>query len=72
MDLSALLALLVGKFPVAGLILALLGVLVVAGQAIVVLTPSQADDAAWEKIKKLPVLGPLISALAAFAPIQKK
>lgn len=72
MDLSALLAMLAGLNPIILMVFSILGVLVVAGQAIVLLTPSKADDEAWEKIKQVPVLGSLISALANFAPIQKK
>lgn len=63
---------LVVQFPVLGLILAGLGALVVTGQAIVLITPSKADDAAWEKLKGIPLVGQIVSVLVNFAPIQKK
>lgn len=72
MDVSAILTMLAVKFPIVALVLGVLGILVVAGQAIVVLTPSKSDDAAWEKIKAMPILGMLIAAIAEFAPIHKK
>lgn len=70
--MEALLQMLVVQFPLVGLILALLGALVVIGQAVVVMTPSTDDDVAWEKIKAMPLIGALIAALVSFAPIQKK
>lgn len=70
MDL--ILNLLVQQFPIAGLVLALLGMLVVVGAAVVALTPSKSDDAAWERIKAVPLLGQLLSALMAFSPVQKR
>lgn len=72
MDLESLVLLVAGKYPVVGVILMCLGALIVCAQAVVVLTPSKADDAAWEKIKSIPVLGSLISVVAKLAPIQKK
>jgi hypothetical protein len=72
MDAASILALLVGKWPVVGLICSILGALVVVGQAVVAVTPSTADDAAWEKLKSIPVLGAVLAALANLAPIQKK
>lgn len=72
MDFLELLKMLGGMNASVLLILSGLGTLVVIGQAVVALTPSQSDDAAWEKIKAIPVLGQLIVALASFAPIQKK
>lgn len=72
MDIESILMILMAKWPVVGFIVMILGVLVVAGQALVVLTPTKKDDIAWEKIKAIPVLGQLISAIVAFAPIQKK
>lgn len=68
----ALLQSLVAAVPGLATVLMVLGTLVVLGQVIVAATPSTADDAAWEKIKSVPVIGGLISALASFAPIQKK
>lgn len=72
MDFSIILAGLAAKFPWAALGLAILGMLVVIGSAVVAMTPSKADDEAWDKIKNIPVLGSILSALANFSPIQKK
>jgi hypothetical protein len=72
MQVEEFLTSLVEKFPVAGLILTILGILVVVAEIIVVLTPSQKDDAAWAKIKGVPVLGQLLAFLASMAPIRKK
>lgn len=58
--------------PWVGYILMGLGGAVVVGQAVVALTPSQADDAVMSKILNVPILGGILTALAAFAPIQKK
>lgn len=71
MDYALLLNSLAAQFPALLSVLSFLGLLVVVGQAVVVLTPSTADDAAWAKIKSVPVVGQLISALAAFAPVHK-
>jgi hypothetical protein len=72
MDFSAIIMMLAAKFPIVTLIAAVLGMLVVVGQAVVVMTPSKADDEKWEQIKAMPIIGQLISALVNFAPIQKK
>jgi len=72
MDVSVILALLVDKFPIAGLVLGGLGALVVLGAAVVALTPSKSDDAAYEKVMGIPILGPILKAIAAFSPIAKK
>ncbi|MBK9496889.1 MAG: hypothetical protein IPO08_20915 [Xanthomonadales bacterium] len=68
----ALLNSLVAAVPGLSVILMALGTLVVIGQVIVVATPSKSDDEAWEKIKSVPLIGGIISALANFAPISKK
>lgn len=67
MDISQLLAI-----PALGLILKILGLLVIAGQALIALTPSAADDALAAKLEALPLVGPLLRMLASFAPIQRK
>lgn len=72
MDFQAIAQMLIGKWPVVGVILSALGGLVVVGQAIVAITPSQKDDEAWDKIKALPIIGPIVAVLSSFAPIQKK
>lgn len=63
---------LAGLHPAIPVVFAILGILVIVGQAVVVMTPSKKDDEAWEKIKAIPVLGGVLSGLANFAPIQKK
>ena len=63
---------LAAKVPVLALVLGVLGSLVIVGQMIVLLTPSKADDAWLAKLKEMPVVGMLLKALEAFAPIQKK
>lgn len=70
--MEELLASLMLKYPIVGYVLMGLGALVVLAQSIIVLTPSKADDAFWDKMKAIPVLGTLISALAEMAPIKKK
>jgi hypothetical protein len=72
MDFQAIAQMLIGKWPIFGIILSVLGALVVVGQTFVAITPSQNDDAAWEKLKAMPVIGQIISLLSSFAPIQKK
>lgn len=72
MDFSLILAWVVSVLPAAHIILVILGGLVVLGQVIVALTPSQADDAAAASILAKPIIGDLLKALMAFAPIQKK
>lgn len=69
---AGLLEMLAKLHPIVPVVFAILGMLVVVGQTVVWMTPSKADDEAWEKIKKVPVLGNIISALANFAPLQKK
>jgi len=58
--------------PIGLVIASALGGLVVIGQAVVTITPSTADDAAWEKLMSIPILGGILKAIASFAPIQKK
>lgn len=60
------------KFPIAALILGILGLLVVVAQAVVLMTPSKADDAILEKIEKNSIGGFLLKVLVSFAPFQKK
>ncbi len=58
--------------PIAALVLVFLGLLVVVAEAVVILTPTTKDDEFWGKVKAIPVLGPVLAALAKLAPIQKK
>lgn len=70
--MEALLQMLTGEVSWAGAALGWLGVLVVLGQGVVLMTPTKKDDEALAKAHKIPVLGDLLKAIAAFAPIQKK
>lgn len=72
MELGEILNLIIGVMPAARYVLMALGGLVVAGQVYVALTPSQDDDAWFAKLEAIPVLGALIKAVKAFAPIQRK
>jgi hypothetical protein len=58
--------------PIVAMILAVLGMLVVLGLAVVAITPSQEDDAFVAKMLAIPVLGQVILALQNFSPIQKR
>lgn len=49
----------------------ILSVLVVAGQAIVAITPSKSDDAFLMRLREMPVVGHLLKSVTAFAPLQK-
>jgi hypothetical protein len=72
MDISGLLMLLAGLHPLVPVVLSILGLLTVAGTALVVLTPGKGDDAVLAKLEAAPVIGAVIKALVAFSPIQKK
>lgn len=71
MELSFI-QMLAGLHPVVPVVLSILGILVVVGQVVVVMTPSKKDDEALEKAHGIPVLGGVLKAIAAFAPVQKK
>jgi hypothetical protein len=58
--------------PAARLVLMALGTLVVVGQLIVPLTKTKRDDEFLARVLSVPVLGTLVRALAAFAPVQPK
>lgn len=70
--MEAMLSMLVGMHPAMAIVLAALGALVVVGQAYVAITPSQDDDAWYAKLEEKPVVGALLKAVKAFAPIQRK
>jgi len=63
---------LVKNFPAATGIFTILGGLVVIGQTYVALSPSKNDDAWLAKLEEKPMIGPILKAIRAFAPIQKK
>lgn len=70
--MEAMLAMLVGLHPSVPVVLAALGGLVVLGQAYVAITPSQDDDAWYARLEEKAIIGSLLKALKAFAPIQRK
>lgn len=72
MDPTQILTQLSTAAPWIHLTLTALGTLVVIGQVIVPLTPTKKDDEAWDKIRSVPILGSVISALENFAVIRKK
>lgn len=72
MDFMPVLAGFAAQYPIVAMVLAALGSLVIIGQAVVALTPSKSDDAAWEALKAKPIIGPILAALSSFAVIQKK
>ena len=73
MDMDALLSMLLSLLPLwAGYVAMGVGALVIGAEVVVAMTPSTDDDHAWEKIKAVPFLGPLLAAFAKLAPIQKK
>lgn len=72
MEYEAILGWLGGLHPIIPLVLAGLGALVVLGQAYVLMTPSKEDDAWFDKLEAIPILGAVLKALKSFAPIQRK
>jgi len=72
MQLDPMLGWLSALHPIVPIVLAGLGALVVVGQAYVAITPSEKDDAWFEKLEGIPLVGSLIKALKSFSPIQRK
>lgn len=72
MDYAAILNWLSALNPIAHVVLVVLGALVVLGSVYVKLTPSQTDDAWFDKLEAIPVLGNVLKALAAFSPVDRK
>ena len=70
--LAGLLAGLVEKAPIVGIILAVLGTLLVVAQLVVVLTPTKKDDEVVAKAEGNAVVSALLTLLKSFALIQKK
>lgn len=71
-DIEALLLLLIAKFPVLLGVCAILGLLVVVGQALVAFSPTKKDDAVLQRIMAIPFVGAIVAALVKFAPIQQR
>jgi len=72
MDIDAILAAIAAKVPVVGVVLMILGSLVVIMSAYILATPNKEDDAWFEKVKQIPVLGVLITALERFSLFVRK
>lgn len=66
--LQSLAAQAVASFPIASLILGVLGALVVIAQIVVSMTPAKTDDEILAKLKAVPFIGALLKVLASFAP----
>lgn len=62
----------VSNHPLLGASLALLGSLVVFGQALVAATPTDKDDAFLRRLEGKPLVGSLLKMLKSFAPKNKK
>lgn len=71
MDFGAIMEVLANMNPLVRLVFTILGVLVVAGQAIVLVTPTPADDNFMAKLEAIPILGGILKALKKFAPFGK-
>lgn len=70
--MEQLLVMIAALHPAIPLVLAALGGLVVLGQAYVAITPTQKDDAWFAKLEAMPIVGSIVNAVKAFAPIQRK
>jgi len=70
--MEAIIGYLSGLHPMVPLVLAGLGSLVIVGQAYIVMSPTQKDDAWMVKVEKIPVVGHILKALKSFAPVQRK
>lgn len=66
MDVNVIIASLAAKYPIITTVAAALGILVVVGQTYAPLRKY------LEKVEALPVIGPILKGLAAFAPVQPK
>lgn len=72
MDLSIILSALVVQYPILASVLAVLGSLVVVGTVYVKITPSKTDDAWFDKLEAIPLVGTVLKLLVSFSPIERK
>lgn len=72
MDLSGIFGWLELNAPWSKFVLMGMGTLVVLSTAYIAATPSKDDDAWFEKVKQVPVLGWLITAVEKFSLISRK
>ncbi len=63
--------LLTGKYPVAGIVLSSVGVLVFVAQMVVLVTPSKKDDEKLDELMKKSWFAGLVDFFKSFAPFQK-
>ena len=70
--MDTMFSLLVAAHPAVGVILSGLGSLVILGQTYVAMTPTQSDDAWFARLESSAIVGPILRAVVAFAPIQRK
>ncbi len=63
--------LLIGKYPVAGIVLSSIGVLVFVAQMVVLVTPSKKDDEKLDELMKKSWFAGLVDFFKSFAPFQK-
>lgn len=72
MDINAIVNFLIGKWPVVGVILQVLGALVVVGYTYVKISPSPKDNELILKLEGIPIVGQILKVLISFSPIQRK
>lgn len=72
MDFTAILAFLVGAYPVVKGLLAVLGLVVVVAKSIVKLTPSLSDDEVLAKLFAIPFVGAILQAVSLYSPLPEK
>lgn len=72
MDFEVLFNIVLGAVPALKIVLEILGALVIVGFTIVKLSPTKEDDAKVDALLAKPIIGPLLSALIKFSPIQRK
>ena len=72
MDVSVVLEWVKGVFPVAGVVLQIMGSFVIVASVVVKATQSKSDDEAFAKFKSIPILGSLINGLERFSLFDRK
>lgn len=72
MDISVVLEWVKGAWPVAGVVLQIMGSCVIVASVVVKATESKSDDEAFAKLKAIPLLGLLIVGLERFSLFDRK
>lgn len=70
--MEMLIPVLANYHPMIPVVLAILGGLVVLGQAYIAITPTEKDDAWYASLEAKPVIGQVLKVLKSFAPVQRK